>query len=126
GPTVKAAVDTDVVTIDRTAAPDLFARYGVADTATYVLRPDGHVLARCMGVDPAFAETAIAAALAGGDPARARIALPPSPQLEMDRRYDAYAAEVDATPEPGRPAMLGALVGKLAQQVGVPTHPRES
>lgn len=126
GTTPSVAVETDVLAIDRAAAPDLFARYGVADTATYVFRPDGHVLARCKGIDPAFAESAIAAALRGGDPARARIAMPPHPQLEMDRRYDAYAAEVDATPEPGRPAVLGALVGKLAQQVGVPTHPRES
>jgi len=27
--------------------------------ATYVLRPDGHVLARCAGIDPAFARAAI-------------------------------------------------------------------
>ncbi len=126
GSAPSVTVETDVVAIDRAAAPALFARYGIADAATYVFRPDGHVLARCMGIDPAFAESAIAAALAGGDPARARIAIPPSLQLEMDRRYDAYAAEVDATPEPDRPTVLGALVGKLAQQVGVPTHPRES
>ena len=126
GSAPSVTVETDVVAIDRAAAPDLFARYGIADAATYVFRPDGHVLARCMGIDPAFAESAIAAALAGGDPTLARIAIPPSLQLEMDRRYDAYAAEVDATPEPDRPTVLGALVGKLAQQVGVPTHPRES
>jgi hypothetical protein len=84
------------------------------------------VLARCKGIDAAFATAAIEAALAGGDPARAREPVPPHPQLEMDRRYDAYAAQVDATPEPERPMVLGTLVGQLAQQVGVPTHPRES
>ena len=104
----------------------LFERYGVDDTATYVFRPDGHVLARCKGIDPLFAATAIALALAGGDATRSRAQAAPHRQLEMDRRYDAYAAVVDATAESERPKVLGALVGMLAEQVGVPTHPRES
>jgi 3-(3-hydroxy-phenyl)propionate hydroxylase len=38
----------------------LWARYGVpAQGATYVFRPDGHVLARCTGIDPVFARAAI-------------------------------------------------------------------
>ena len=42
----------------------LFARYGVpAEGATYVFRPDGHVLARCTGIDGAFAREAIQAVL---------------------------------------------------------------
>ena len=39
----------------------LFARYGVESAATYVFRPDGHVLARCAGIDPEFAREAIEA-----------------------------------------------------------------
>ena len=114
------------MSLDRAAAPDLFARYGVEATATYVFRPDGHVLSRCKGIDPAFAETAITTTLAGGDAARSAIKVAPHQQLEMDRRYDAYAAKVDATAEIERPKVLGALVGLLAEQVGAPTHPRES
>ena len=41
----------------------LLERYGVEDTATYVFRPDGHVLARCTGIDAAFARQAIQAVL---------------------------------------------------------------
>jgi 3-(3-hydroxy-phenyl)propionate hydroxylase len=38
----------------------LWARYGVPDEgATYVFRPDGHVLARCTGIDGAFARAAM-------------------------------------------------------------------
>jgi 3-(3-hydroxy-phenyl)propionate hydroxylase len=37
----------------------LFDRYGVEDEATYVFRPDGHVLARRAGIDPRFARDAI-------------------------------------------------------------------
>jgi len=39
----------------------LFMRYGVESTATYVFRPDGHVLARCQGIDSGFALAAIEA-----------------------------------------------------------------
>jgi 3-(3-hydroxy-phenyl)propionate hydroxylase len=126
GPEVRAGVETDTVCVAQASAPALFERYGVDDKATYVFRPDGHVLARCKGIDPAFAAAAIGSALAGGDAARAGAAAAPHGQLEMDRRYDAYAAQVDATPEPDRPQVLGSIVGLLALQAGVPTHPRES
>ena len=55
GPRVETGVETRVLTLARESAPELFARYGVKDTATYVFRPDGHVLARCEGIDAAFA-----------------------------------------------------------------------
>jgi 3-(3-hydroxy-phenyl)propionate hydroxylase len=42
----------------------LWQRYGVPpEGATYVFRPDGHVLARCAGIDGAFARDAIQAVL---------------------------------------------------------------
>jgi 3-(3-hydroxy-phenyl)propionate hydroxylase len=42
----------------------LWMRYGVpSEGATYVFRPDGHVLARCTGIDGAFARQAIQAVL---------------------------------------------------------------
>jgi hypothetical protein len=50
------------VTIERESP--LWDRYGVpGEGATYVFRPDGHVLARCAGIDGAFAREAIQAVL---------------------------------------------------------------
>jgi 3-(3-hydroxy-phenyl)propionate hydroxylase len=48
----------------------LWQRYGVPpEGATYVFRPDGHVLARCTGIDGAFARDAIQAVLDYRSPA---------------------------------------------------------
>ena len=58
-PGPQAGEHTLVVPKDNAA---LWQRYGVpAEGATYVFRPDGHVLARCTGIDSAFAREAIQA-----------------------------------------------------------------
>ncbi|HVL35405.1 MAG TPA: FAD-dependent monooxygenase, partial [Burkholderiales bacterium] len=68
------ALEARTLVVRREGHEALFERYGVRDTATYVFRPDGHVLARCTGIDPAFAREAIARVLgerAAGPPANA-------------------------------------------------------
>jgi len=126
GPEVKASalevcagVDIRSFSLARDAAPSLFQRYGVSDKATYVFRPDGHVLARCTGIDPLFATTAIETALGAGsaavasDPAFA----PQTPrQLETDRLCDALASLIDRTAEGERSRLLARLVVLLAEQ----------
>ena len=97
----------------------LFARYGVKDKATYVFRPDGHVLARCSSIDAEFARRAIDAVLAyrtGKEPAMSKEK--PSKQLEKDRLYDAFAALVDSTPPADRERVLARLAVALAEQLG--------
>jgi 3-(3-hydroxy-phenyl)propionate hydroxylase len=97
----------------------LFARYGVKDKATYVFRPDGHVLARCSGIDAKFAKRAIRAVLGyrrkKEDTMSRKITA--SKQLEKDRLYDAFAALVDATPPAERERMLARLAIALAEQL---------
>ncbi len=122
-----------VVTLNlvRASAPALFGHYGVQDTATYVFRPDGHVLARCTGIDAGFAAAAIESALGKpGEPDYGnRVTPDPAPagpatgsqamnQLEADRLYDALAALIDGTPEAERNRMLARLVVQLAAQLG--------
>jgi 3-(3-hydroxy-phenyl)propionate hydroxylase len=100
----------------------LFERYGVEDTATYVFRPDGHVLARCTGIDAAFAEESIRSVLEYRIDRRARMN-PQQPgsdrmsQADMDRLYDDLAALVDRTAKEQRERVLARLVVGLAQQV---------
>jgi 3-(3-hydroxy-phenyl)propionate hydroxylase len=119
GPAIEAGVETAAFPLTRDSAPALFERYGVQDTATYVFRPDGHVLARCRGIDATFAQGAIESALRGGDAAQLSRSQPQQAQLEMDRRYDAYAAQIDATAEADRGRALAGLVAMLAKQAGV-------
>jgi hypothetical protein len=100
----------------------LFERYGVKDTATYVFRPDGHVLARCTGIDPAFAEAAIRGVLDYRIERRASMSTPPAAsgtlsQAEMDRLYDELAALVDGTPKDERERVLARLAVILIQQM---------
>jgi 3-(3-hydroxy-phenyl)propionate hydroxylase len=102
----------------------LFARYGVPpEGATYVFRPDGHVLARCRGIDPAFARDAIDGVL-GYREGAARGAPPPAREpgrlspLEADRLYDALAALLDRSPPEGRERALARLAVLLAGQLG--------
>ncbi|MGH8738712.1 MAG: hypothetical protein ACREVC_15245, partial [Burkholderiales bacterium] len=112
------------IAVPRAGNEALCARYGVPpEGATYVFRPDGHVLARCRGIDPAFAQAAIDGVLAyrEGTPrgapqaARARGMLSP---LEADRLYDALGALLDRTPAEGRERALARLAVLLAGQLG--------
>jgi hypothetical protein len=101
----------------------LFARYGVKETATYVFRPDGHVLARCTGIDAAFAEESIRSVLEYRIDRRATMNPPQAgadrmSQADMDRLYDDLAALVDRTGKEQRERVLARLAVTLAQQVG--------
>lgn len=100
----------------------LFARYGVETTATYVFRPDGHVLARCTGIDTAFATQAIDAVLnhriGKRGSASAMQSTPGSlTQIEIDRLYDALAALMDQTPAGEREKVLARLTIALAERI---------
>jgi 3-(3-hydroxy-phenyl)propionate hydroxylase len=122
-------LDVHVITVPRAGHEALFSRFGVQDTATYVFRPDGHVLARCAGLDPAFAQRALHALLQGTAPAApvdsgapvdslvAHAAAGLS-QLEQDRLYDALASALDDTPAESRERMLARLVIALSERVG--------
>jgi 3-(3-hydroxy-phenyl)propionate hydroxylase len=89
----------------------LFARYGVEGQATYVFRPDGHVLARCTGIDAAFAEAAIAGVTGYRPPAEARVAH--SLQPESDRLFDRLSAQLDALPSARRAAAVAREIARL-------------
>jgi len=116
GTAPNAGVEVVAINLDREAAPTLFERYGVKEKATYVFRPDGHVLARCQGIDPGFAEASIASALRGGSSSQA----PRASQdrtLERDRLYEALAALVDKTAETKRSRVISRFVDMLAGQL---------
>jgi len=105
------------------ASGALFTRYGVARQATYVFRPDGHVLARCQGIDAVFAREAIAALLdyRGDAAANAPQAAAPSGKLsllEIDRLYDVLAELIDRTPREERERALARLAVTLAERLG--------
>jgi 3-(3-hydroxy-phenyl)propionate hydroxylase len=109
--------------VPREGNETLFDRYGVKDCATYAFRPDGHVLARCTGIDAAFAQEAIQAVF--DYRADGRTPMNPKEPLsermtqgEMDRLYDALAALMDATPAAARERVLARLVIALAQELG--------
>ena len=79
----------------------LYSRYGVpTEGATYVFRPDGHVLARCAGIDESFAREAMARVL---DYRTIATKVGPATenagglsQLQIDRLYDAFSEFFDA------------------------------
>ncbi|HKI63249.1 MAG TPA: FAD-dependent monooxygenase [Burkholderiales bacterium] len=119
GPAPRGA---QAIAVPRAGNEALFERYGVPpEGATYVIRPDGHVLARCRGIDPAFAQAAIDGVLGYREGAPPRVGPPVkgglSP-LESDRLYDAFAALLDGTPAEGRERALARLAVLLAGRLG--------
>ena len=96
----------------------LFERYGVEDRATYVFRPDGHILARCAGIDGAFARAAVEHVLGYRKPAEIQEAK--SEQPASDRLFDRLSAELDAMPAERRAAHLAPVIARIEQMGTVP------
>ncbi len=112
-------------------AGTLAARYGAGDGATYVFRPDGHVLARCTGIDAKFAKSAIEGVLAYHGGARHGAAKPQRrtgklSTIEIDRLFDALAALLDRTPSEGRLQVLARVALTLAGRLGDYDSAREA
>jgi 3-(3-hydroxy-phenyl)propionate hydroxylase len=105
--------------IPRDGNEALWSRYGVPpEGATYVVRPDGHVLARCRGTDPKFAEQAIARVL-GYRERREKRPAPPAPETihERDRLYEAFEAFLAGARRSERERALARLAVSLASRL---------
>jgi 3-(3-hydroxy-phenyl)propionate hydroxylase len=111
-----ALAGAQALAVPRKGHEALFARYGVDGEATYVFRPDGHVLARCSGSDAAFAKAAIERVLAwpGSAPAREAVSVQP----DADRLFDALSAKLDAMPAGERAAALAGVIARLEAREG--------
>jgi 3-(3-hydroxy-phenyl)propionate hydroxylase len=107
-------MDVPTLSLDKTVNEQLFLRYGVEESATYVFRPDGHVLARCTGIDAGFARDAIGAVLSYRHTERRT----PVHKPDLDRLYDELAALVDRTPPQERERTLARLAIALADRLG--------
>lgn len=98
---------------------DLWDTYEVdVRGATYVFRPDGHILARCRGIDASFASHAISEVLSS----QAKNAIPPmhgsAAEADRDRLYVDLAAYFDGIQSADqRPAALARLVMCLADKL---------
>ena len=115
-------LDFPAFTVEKSGSESLFQRYGVKETATYVFRPDGHVLARCTGIDAGFAREAIGAVLSYRHTRRGHNVQKP----DIDRLYDELAAFVDAAPPAERERALARLAVALAQRLGDVDKVREA
>jgi 3-(3-hydroxy-phenyl)propionate hydroxylase len=113
GPTV---AESQALQVPRNGHEALFARFGVEAEATYVFRPDGHVLARCTGIDAAFANAAIDRVLGfrGDAPPKAAVSVQP----EADRLFDRLSVQLDAMPAHGRVAALASVVARIEECQG--------
>jgi 3-(3-hydroxy-phenyl)propionate hydroxylase len=111
------------VHVPREGNEPLWQRYAVPpEGATYIFRPDGHVLARCVGIDAAFARQAIERVLNYKTGLRGSQAAMPSStekltQAEVDRLYDELAGLMDRTPAAEREKVLARLTIALAERV---------
>ncbi len=111
-----AVADAQVVQLPKKGHDALFSRYGVEDRATYVFRPDGHVLARCAGIDGAFARAALEHVLAYQAPRELAPAV--SQQPAADRLFDTLSAHLDALPPEHRGAALAPVIGRIEEREG--------
>jgi len=108
--------DAEVLQMPKKGHDALFARYGVEDRATYVFRPDGNVLARCAGIDAAFARAAIERVLGFRMPREVVPAV--SQQPAADRLFDTLSAHLDALPPEHRGAALAPVIGRIEARNG--------
>lgn len=113
GPAVSGA---QLLQVPQKGHDTLFARYGVQGQATYVFRPDGHVLARCAGIDAAFATAAIDRVREGGSAESAKAAK--SLQPDADRLFDRLSRQLDAMAASARAAALAAVVARIERAAG--------
>jgi hypothetical protein len=107
----------------------LFERYGVNQQATYVFRPDGHVLARFDGIETTKASKAIATALnpnLNATTPTPKESANPMNELARDRLYDAFAEAIDRTPPAERERMLTRLAISLMQTSANPEQAMQS
>jgi len=112
------ALDAQTLSVPLEGNEALCARYGAtAEGATYVFRPDGHVLARCRGIDPGFAREAVDAVMRfrAGAP-RAPVDAPPTIH-DRDRLYDEFASLLDRAPRKQREHALAQLAMALAYRL---------
>jgi 3-(3-hydroxy-phenyl)propionate hydroxylase len=112
-----SALEVKTITVPKESAA-LWQRYCVPPQgATIVFRPDGHVLARCAGIDADFARRAIRSISDyRKDRQGEKTMTAPNAQADIDRLYDELAALADSAPD--RERALARLVVRLAEQIG--------
>jgi len=106
----------EALCVRREGHESLFGRYGVEDQATYVFRPDGHVLARCTGIDGSFANEAIERVTSYVAPTQQQEVR--SLQPAADRLFDQLSARLDAMPQVRRATALAPVISRIEEQRG--------
>ena len=112
--------DVQTLYVKRDAKSEaLFARYGVPkEGATYVFRPDGHVLARCRGVAGEFARAAIGGVFSFRKTRSFKSSQNPALH-DRDRLYDEFCAYLDGTKGKDRERALARLIVALGNHLSI-------